>query len=138
MDIQNSEIQHIFNQIADLMEIRGENPFRVRAYREAARIVGASAEDMAKLVRQGEDLTRFPGIGKDLAEKIREIATTGALSSLEQIKHDVPASLLDILQIPELGPRKVAALYHKLGITTVAELADAAEKGKIAELDGFG
>ncbi|MFO7838071.1 MAG: DNA polymerase/3'-5' exonuclease PolX, partial [Desulfosalsimonadaceae bacterium] len=138
MYIQNPEIQDIFNQVADLMEIRGDNPFRIRAYREAARIVGTSAEDMTKMVRQDEDLTRFQGIGKELSEKIKEIVTTGNLSFLEQLKQEVPVSLLDILQIPELGPRKVAALYHKLGITTVEELADAAKKGKIAELEGFG
>lgn len=138
MSIQNTEIRDIFNQVADLMEIRGENPFRIRAYREAARVVGGMSEQMSKMAAEGEDLTKIRGIGKDLAEKIKEIVETGNLSYLEELKSEVPASLLDILAIPALGPRKVAALYRDLGITTVEELRGAAEEGRVAGLRGFG
>ena len=138
MTVQNTEIRNIFNQVADLMEIKGENPFRIRAYREAARVVGGMSEQMARLVAAGEDLTQYRGIGKDLAEKIKEIVDSGNLSFLDDLKSEVPASLLDILAIPELGPKKVAALYHELGITTPEELKTAAEKGQIAQMKGFG
>ena len=138
MSVRNTEIQAIFNQVADLIEIKGENPFRIRAYREAARIIGGMSEQMAKLVQERQDLTQYRGIGKDLAEKIREIVETGGLNFLDELKADLPQSLLEILAIPELGPKKVAALYHKLGVTTVEELKTAAENGKIAQLDGFG
>ena len=138
MTVQNTEIRDIFNQVADLMEIKGENPFRVRAYREAARLVGGMSEQMARLVADGEDLTQYRGIGKDLAEKIKEIVDSGKLSFLDILKAEVPASLLDILAIPELGPKKVAAIYHELGITTTEQLKTAAEKGQIAQMKGFG
>ena len=138
MTVQNTEIRDIFNQVADLMEIKGENPFRVRAYREAARVVGGMSEQMEGLVAAGQDLTQYRGIGKDLAEKIKEIVATGKLAFLDDLKSEVPASLLDILAIPELGPKKVAAIYHELGISTTDELQTAAEKGQIAQMKGFG
>jgi len=138
MSVQNSEIQAIFEQVADLIEIKGENPFRVRAYREAARIIGGMSGQMAKMVREGQELTQYRGIGKELAEKITEIVETGKLSFLDELKEELPGSLLDILEIPDLGPKKVAALYHQLGISSVDELQTAAENGRIARLAGFG
>lgn len=138
MIVQNTEIRDIFNQVADLMEIKGENPFRIRAYREAARVIGGMSEQMARLVEAGEDLTQYRGIGKDLAEKIKEILDSGELSFLDNLKTEVPPSLLDILAIPELGPKKVAAIYHELGVTTTEELKAAAKKGQIAQIKGFG
>ncbi|MFP4533910.1 MAG: DNA polymerase/3'-5' exonuclease PolX [Desulfobacterales bacterium] len=138
MSVQNKEIRDIFNQVADLMEIKGANPFRVRAYREAARFIDGMSEQMHKLVQEEADLTRFRGIGKDLAEKIKEIVATGQLDDLQELKTELPPTLLDLLAIPALGPKKVAAIYHKLGVSTVEELKTAAETGKIAELEGFG
>lgn len=138
MSVQNAEIQAIFEQVADLIEIKGENPFRVRAYREAARVIGGMSEQMAKLVREGRDLTQYRGIGKDLAEKITEIVETGKLSFLEDLKAELPGSLLDLLEIPDLGPKKVAALYHQLGVSSVDELQAAAENNRVARIPGFG
>lgn len=138
MTIQNKEISDIFNQVADLMEIKGENPFRVRAYREAARLIDGMSEQMHKLVKEEQDLTQFRGIGRDLAEKIKEIIDNGSLQYLEELKTELPASLLDLLAIPALGPKKVAAIYHKLGISSVDALKSAAEAGKIARIEGFG
>jgi len=138
MSVQNKEIRDIFNQMADLMEIKGANPFRVRAYREAARLMDGTSEQMHKLVQDEADLTQFRGIGKDLAEKIKEIVATGRLQDLKELKTELPATLLDLLAIPALGPKKVAAIYHKLGVSTLEELKNAAETGKIAELEGFG
>ena len=138
MSVQNKEIRDIFNQMADLMEIKGANPFRVRAYREAARLMDGMSEQMHKLVQDEADLTQFRGIGRDLAEKIKEIVATGHLQDLKELKTELPATLLDLLAMPALGPKKVAAIYHKLGVSTLEELKKAAETGKIAELEGFG
>ncbi|MBS3758665.1 MAG: DNA polymerase/3'-5' exonuclease PolX [Desulfobacterales bacterium] len=138
MTVQNKEISDIFSQVADLMEIKGENPFRVRAYREAARLVEGMSEQMHKRVQEEQDLTQFRGIGKDLAKKIKEIIDNGNLQYLEELKAELPASLLDLLAIPALGPKKVSAIYHKLGIATIDGLKNAAEAGKIASLEGFG
>jgi len=138
MSVQNKEIRDIFNQMADLMEIKGANPFRVRAYREAARLMDGMSEQMHKLVQDEADLTQFRGIGKDLAEKIKEVVATGHLQDLKELKTELPPTLLDLLAIPALGPKKVAAIYHKLGASTLEELKNAAETGKIAELEGFG
>jgi len=138
MTTQNKEIRDIFNQVADLMEIKGENPFRIRAYREAARLIDGMSEQMAQMVKEERDLTQYRGIGKDLADKICEIVETGNLGYLDELKTELPESLLDLLAIPDLGPKKVAAIYHKLGAATVDELRTAAESGKIAQLEGFG
>ncbi|MFP3981939.1 MAG: DNA polymerase/3'-5' exonuclease PolX [Desulfobacterales bacterium] len=138
MAIHNNEIRDILEKVADLLEIRGENPFRVRAYHEAARVVESMPEQIVRLVADNQDLTQYRGIGKDMADKIREIVETGTLSQLEELGAEVPLTLLDMLQVPSLGPRKISLIYNKLGVTTLEELKEAAVKGKIAELKGFG
>ncbi|MFW5908570.1 MAG: DNA polymerase/3'-5' exonuclease PolX [Desulfosalsimonas sp.] len=138
MMIHNNEIRDILNQVADLMEINGENRFRVRAYREAARIVEAMSEQVSKMVEAGEDLTRYRGIGKDMAAKISEIAETGTLRQLKELGAQVPPSLLDLMKVPSLGPRKISHIYKTLAVTTLEELESAAIQNKIAELNGFG
>lgn len=138
MAVHNTEIRAIFDQVADLLEIKGENPFRVRAYREAGRVIDSISEQVEKMVKEGRQLTEFRGIGKDLAGKIVEIVETGKLDQLEQLKSEIPSSLCDLLQIPELGPRKIATVHKDLGVKTLEDLKQAAEAGKIAELKGFG
>lgn len=138
MDVHNNEIVEMFSTVADLMEIKGENPFRIRAYREASRVIGDMSEQVAQMVQDDRDLTELKGIGKDLAEKIREIVTTGRLEFLESLEKEVPASLLELMKIPDLGPKKVAAMYRELGITTMEDLKKAVEAKKISALKGFG
>jgi len=138
MAVHNNEIRDTFDQIADLLEIKGENPFRVRAYREAARVIHGMSEQVDKMVTAGRDLTEFRGIGKDLAAKIGEIVETGKLGFLEQLKMEIPPSLCELLQIPELGPRKIAVVHEALGVKTLEDLKQAAVAGKISELKGFG
>jgi DNA polymerase (family 10) len=135
---QNNEIRDLLNQVADLLEIKDENPFRVRAYREAARIVEQTSEPVASMVKAGTDLTQFQGIGKDLAGKIREIVETGGLEQLRKLREEIPVSLLDLMKVPSLGPKKTAVLYKKLGINSLEDLERAARRGQIAELNGFG
>ena len=138
MPVQNSEIEDIFNKLADLLDIEGANPFRVRAYRNAARTVSDLPGNISEMVEKGRDLSEIPGIGKDLAEKIREIVETGTLSQLEEMESKTPPGLNQLLKIDGLGPRRVQALNRELGITSLEELKEAADKGKIRNLEGFG
>ncbi len=134
----NQQVANILYKIADLMEIKGENPFRVRAYRNAARTIESLGRDLSEMLEQGEDLTGLPGIGKDLSRKIREIMETGTLSRLKELESEVPGGLVGLLKVEGLGPKRIKALYDKLGITGIDELKKAASEGKIRSLPGFG
>ncbi len=137
--MQNPDIARLFDEVADLLEIQGANPFRVRAYRNAARIVRDYPEPLAEVVRSGKhDLTEISGIGDDLAEKITAIVTTGELPLRKELAAQLPPGLLDLLRIPGLGPKRVKELHDKLHVTSAADLAEAVEAGKVEELKGFG
>jgi DNA polymerase (family 10) len=138
MPIHNSDVTEIFDRIADLLDIKGDNPFRIRAYRDAARTMEELSRNVADMAESGEDLSELPRIGKDLAAKIQEIVDTGSLSFLERLEAEVPAGLVEILRISGLGPRKVHALHQKLGIETLAELKEAVVRKKIRLLEGSG
>lgn len=136
--VHNADIAAMFGEIADLLEIQGANPFRVRAYRNAARTVEGLGRDLAALVKAGEDLTELPGIGEDLAAKIKEAVETGRLAFLDRLHKELPPAITELLKIPGLGPKRVKALYHDLGVQTLEQLARAARDGRIRELPGFG
>lgn len=138
MSIQNSEIAAMLTQLADLLEIEGENPFRIRAYRNAARLVETLPRNVADMIAAGEDLSSLPGIGEALAKKLQEMVATGHLTALEKEAKHVPASLSDLLKIPGLGPKRVHIIFERLAVRTVADLAQAAQSGKLRELPGFG
>lgn len=138
MPVHNAEISDIFNEVADLLEIEGANPFRVRAYRNAARTIAGLPQSAAEWVARREDLSELPGIGQDLAGKITEIVTTGKLSLLEEIRSRVSPQIRELLKIPGLGPKRVALLHDKLKIESVADLKKAAQKGALEKLPGFG
>jgi len=136
--MKNDTIAGQFELLADLLEIDGANPFRIRAYRGAARTISSASESLAQLAGDGEDLTQFQGIGKDLARQIVEYVATGQLASLEELRAKIPPGVLDMLRIPGVGPKKVAVFFRTLGLRTLAELKEACEAGRIAELKGFG
>ena len=138
MPVHNADITAIFNEIADLLEIQGANPFRIRAYRNAARILGDLPQEARVLVEKGDNLTRLPGIGSDLAGKISEIVTTGHCSLLDRLRRELPPAVTELLKIPSLGPKRVKALYHDLDVQTVEQLQRAAQDGRIRALHGFG
>jgi len=138
MPIHNSDVSKIFNQVADLLDIQNKNPFRIRAYRNAARTIAGLSRSVEDLVETGEDLTKFSGIGEDLAGKIEEIVNTGTLKLLKELKNDVPAELSQLMKVSELGPKRVMAIHAELGITTIDELEKVARDGKLQELEGFG
>ncbi|WP_437746171.1 DNA polymerase/3'-5' exonuclease PolX [Sorangium sp. So ce1504] len=138
--MENVDIARIFEEVADLLEIQDESPFRVRAYRTAARTLAALGEPVAGIVeRAGAGaLTALPGIGKDLAGKIVELLETGELPLLKQLAAKTPESLVEMMRIPSLGPKRARLLYERLGIKTADELEQAARSGRLLEVRGFG
>ncbi len=138
MPVHNAEIAEILNKVADLLEIEEANPFRVRAYRNAARTVTGLPQSIASMLEADQDLSRLPGIGKDLAGKIRTIVETGDLPILNELERQTPSGLVVLLGLPGLGPKRVHALHESLGIETLDALAAAARGGRIRRLPGFG
>ncbi len=138
MAVLNREIADIFSKTADFLEIKGENPFKVRAYRNAARIIQNMGRSLESLVEEGFDLTRLPGIGQDLASYIEEIVKTGKFSKLEELKKELPEGLEELLSIEGLGPKRIRTLYETFHITSLKDLAKVAESGEIYKLKGFG
>ncbi|MEK7768305.1 MAG: helix-hairpin-helix domain-containing protein, partial [Pseudomonadota bacterium] len=138
MPCHNADVAAIFEEIADLLEIQGANPFRIRAYRNAARIIGELSQEVSLLLEKGEDLTRLPGIGDDLSAKIKELVASGRCSLLERLRQELPSAITELLKIPGLGPKRVKALYHDLEVQTVEQLYAAARDGRIRVLPGFG
>lgn len=133
----NKQLAEIFNLIADLLQIKGEVVYKYLAYRKAAENLtnlGRSVED----VWQAGELQDIPGVGQAIAEKIDELMRTGKLEFLEKLKKEVPESLAELLEIPDLGPKKVKLFWDELGITTLQELQEAAEAGTLAGLPGMG
>lgn len=138
MPIHNADVAAIFEEIANLLEIQGANPFRIRAYRNAARTVGELGRDIRTLLEKGEDLTQLPGVGDDLAAKIHEIVETGKCSMLDKLHKELPPAITELLKISGLGPKRVKALYHDLDVQTLEQLYRAAHDGRIRQLAGFG
>lgn len=136
--MENTTIARFFEEIADLLDIQGENPFRVRSYRNAGRLIADLTENIAEIAAAGGDLTRFPGIGGSLAEKIAEIARTGRLRFLEELKQQLPPGLPALLRIEGLGPKKVKLFYDRLRIENLDQLEAAAREGKLRDLPGMG
>lgn len=132
-----SDIVAILNEIAELLELIGENPFKVRAYYNAARTLEGQTEEVADLVKSGK-LGELPGFGEALTEKITTLVTTGKLPYYEDLKKKVPAGLLEMIRIPGLGPKKAKALYDKLKIDSIEKLEKACKDHKVAKLEGFG
>ena len=137
--MDNLDLARAFDETGDLLELEGANPFRVRAYRNAARTITDLTESVATLAGQGTAaLTELPGIGDDLAKKIVTIVETEKLPQLDELRQKVPAGVVEMLRIPGLGPKKAAALFKELNIQSLDQLREAAEKGAVAKLKGFG
>lgn len=136
--ISNDQIAERLEQLADLLEFQGVNPFRFRAYRNGARRIRELTDSIAELVDQRIDLTQYEGIGKGVAEKCQELVGTGQLQQIEEILAEVPRTVLDLLRVPKVGPKKAAALFQQLGIATLDQLEAACREGKVRTLEGFG
>ncbi len=135
---QNSQIAEIMEEIADLLELKGKNPFRIRSYRNAARTVSGHSDRFENLVADGADLQDLPNIGGKIAGKIEEIVETGTCRALEKARKNVPPGLLEMMRVPGLGPKKVKSIYDELGIEDIGELEKACREGKLRSLEGFG
>jgi DNA polymerase (family X) len=133
--MKNREIARMFSEIADIMEIKEGNPFKIRAYRKAALNLEALSQDLAELSRK--ELLEIPGVGEDLAAKIMEYCQTGAMASFEQMKGEVPAGVLALLAVPGLGPKTANTIYQQLGVQSIEELETAAAEHKLAGIRGI-
>ena len=138
MPVHNADIARVFDEIADLLELDEANPFRVRAYRNAARVVGELRFDIAERLAAGKELPKLAGIGADLGAKIRDIAATGRCALREKLGKRMPAGVTELLRVPGLGPKRVRVLYHELDVHSLPQLQRAALDGRLRELAGFG
>jgi DNA polymerase (family 10) len=138
MPVHNKDIASIFNELADLLDIKGENQFRIRSYRNAARTISDLSENLADIAEDEKKLSALPGIGSSITKKIREIITTGRLKKLEDLKNKVPESLLEIMKLEQMGPHRTKILNKKLNINSINDLKSAAQKGEIEKIEGFG
>jgi DNA polymerase (family X) len=134
--LDNQSVARVLVEIADLLEIKGENPFKIRAYRNGAETVATTAEAVAALT--AADLQKLPGIGRDLAARIRELADTGTIPFHQELLAEFPVTLLDLMHLQGVGPKTVALLYRALNISTLDELEAAARSGRLRELRGMG
>lgn len=134
--ISNSEIVQQLHEMALLLELKGDNPFRIRAYEQAARILGAITQNVAAMA--DEELKALPGIGAGMVANIRSISHDGVMKELAQLRKKFPEGLLKLLKVQGLGPRRAKRLYENLGIDSVEKLKKAAEQGKLRKLEGFG
>jgi DNA polymerase (family 10) len=135
--MDKDRVAEVLIEIGVLLELKGENPFKTRAYANAARTLEQLAEPLDKVISENR-LAEIKGIGSALQQKITELVTTGRLSYYEELKSSLPTGLLHLLEIPGLGPKKVKALYEKLKVASLEQLEAACKDGKVAGLDGFG
>ena len=136
--MENVEIARVLADVGMLLEIKGANPFRIRAYENAARAVADHSVPVRTVVAEGGDLTDLPGIGKDMASHITELVSKGKLAILADLTKEIPYSLLDLVRLPGVGPKRAKKLWSELGVTTIDALEHAAKEGHVAELEGFG
>jgi DNA polymerase (family X) len=127
----------VLEEIATLLELKDENPFKIRAYANAARSIETWGGNLSDL-QDEEALEKIPGVGKSIAEKIKELAATGKLKYVEELRANFPAAILELFSIPGLGAKKIKALYDKLQISSIEQLRKACESGRVAQLPGFG
>jgi DNA polymerase (family 10) len=134
--MRNIEITNLFNEIADFLEVKGENPFRIRAYRRAAQAVEGLSEDIAAIAERGA-LLDVAGIGKDLATKIQEYLTSGTIEYLEGLRKEIPSGVIELMGIHGVGPKTARLLYEQVGVDSVEKLEELAKAHKLAGLPGF-
>jgi len=135
--MSNRDVVHQFNEIADLLEIKGEESFRAVSYRRAARAIEDLTEDLADIAARNE-LQKIPGVGKGTADRIKEYLATGKIQLHEELTCSLPSGILELLRIPGLGPKKIAVLHAQLCVGSVEELRTAILDGRVAKLRGFG
>jgi DNA polymerase (family 10) len=138
MPLHNGDVARAFSRMADLLDIEGANPFRIRSYRNAAQTISGFSGSVADLIEKGEDLRKLPGIGRDLAAKIEELFRTGTLKQLEELEKRINPQLIDLLQIDSLGPLRVKKLRQELKIENLQDLENAVRENEVRKVKGFG
>lgn len=138
MPVHNKEITDKLTRVADLLDIKGENEFRIRAYRNAVRTLSGLSKSIAEMIDEGEDISKLSGIGNSIAKKVKQIVKTGELKQLKKLEKKVPSSLIEIMKLEQMGPQRTKILYNKLNIKSIDDLKKAAEEGKIEKIKGFG
>jgi DNA polymerase (family 10) len=136
--LKNEDFARVFEEIADLLELREDNAFRVLAYRNAARELRGTGYDIPGLLAAGEPLPKMPGIGADLEAKLREIFATGTSGTLHKLRQAYPPGITDLLRLPGVGPKRVRLFHDRLGVGSLAELEAAVRAGRLRTLSGFG
>ncbi|HNB26175.1 MAG TPA: DNA polymerase/3'-5' exonuclease PolX [Alphaproteobacteria bacterium] len=136
--IRNNQIADLLDEIADLLDLQQANPFRIRAYRNAARLLRGLQREAADMLAKGEKLEELPGIGADLAGKIRDVVETGGTELLYRLRRELPHGLVELLRVPGLGPKRARLLHDQLRIASLAGLRAAARTGKLAKVKGLG
>jgi DNA polymerase (family X) len=136
--MDNAAIARTLEEVADLLEIQNANPFRIRAYRNAVRTIQTQTTPLARLLGEGRPLTALPGIGKEMANHIKEMVETGTLGYRDELLGEMPRSLIELMRLPSVGPKKAKKLWDELQISTVEDLEAAAKAGRIAGVPGFG
>ena len=134
----NGEVAEVFERIAGLLEMKGEKSFTIRAYQRAARTIDRLPSEVEAMLRDGEDLTEIPGIGKAISQKVAELVDTGGLEYLTRLKGEFPPGILDLMQVPGLGPKTTVRVWKELGVTTLEELAASIDDGRLASLPRMG
>ena len=138
MAATNEQIAELFENMGTLLEMKGDTVFKIRAYQRAARTIEQLSTPLAQAVENGEDLTKIPGVGKAISEKIAEYISTGQVSAYEKLVEELPTGVLDLKEIPGVGPKMAMAISQQLGISTVEGVAEAAADGRLAELPRMG
>ena len=138
LNVSNTQLAEIFEEMADLLELSGENAFRVRAYRSGAAAISALSQPVSELIKSGFDLTSIDGIGGTLADKSKVVIQSGALPQLETLRQAVPRTLRDVMKVPGLGAKKAMKLHQEVGVIDLATLKTACESGRVASIKGFG
>lgn len=136
--MENLDVARTLGEVADLLEIRGSNPFRIRAYRNAVRTVESLTRPLTRMVDEGEDLTELQGVGKQVDAHIRELLQTGQLTVLDEITEEIPRTLTQLVRLDGVGPKKAKKLWEELGVESVEGLEAEIERGTVEELSGFG
>ncbi len=136
--MENLDVARTLTELADLLEIQGASPFRIRAYRNAVNTINSLSRPLKDMVAAGEDLTELPGVGKSVTKYIGEFLTSGSISRLEEVSAEFPRSLVQLMRLDGVGPKKARKLFEELDVRTVDDLAAELEAGRVQTLDGFG
>ncbi len=136
--MENIEIARVLEDVAVLLEIKGSNPFRIRAYQNAARTIESHTTPLRKMVEDEADLTELPAVGKDISSHVTELVTAGKLSLLDELSREIPLSLIELTRLPGVGAKKAKKLWDELGVETIDDLERVGQEGEVARLAGFG